>query len=465
MDGRNKIMVRHRFKPDCPIRLLAIAMFTAMAALPAVAQYNVIGYYPTWLNGTIPASQVRWSVLTHINHAFAWPLANATITSDQIPVDTAIINTAHRAGRKILISLGGAGQSGAFAGIAADSAMRAAFAANLLTYVTVHHYDGADLDWESPVSSADRANEVALVRTIRTTFNTVNTPLLLTMAVGPTGYSGQWHDFTSLMQYVDWFNAMTYDFHGSWSTHSGHNAPLYAPSSDYDGSVDQGIFYLQRTRGISTSQLVLGLPFYGQKFTSSALYGSSTGATAILYSGVVPLLSQGWNRVWDAVSRVPYLTGPSNNGIVSYDDSLSITLKCEYATSHGLAGVMIWALGEDMIAGKQPLMDAVENAMSGATAIATRQSDIVPVTAALEQNYPNPFNPTTVISGQWTADSWVRLVIYDVLGREVAVLARGRYPAGKYEFTFDGRNLSSGVYFYRLMAGNYSAVRKMSLIK
>ncbi len=84
---------------------------------------------------------------------------------------------------------------------------------------------------------------------------------------------------------------------------------------------------------------------------------------------------------------------------------------------------------------------------------------------ALEQNYPNPFNPKTGISGQWTVDSKVRLAVYDMLGREVAVLANGRYPAGRYSFTFDGANLASGVYLYRLTAGSYSAVRKMLLIR
>ena len=88
-----------------------------------------------------------------------------------------------------------------------------------------------------------------------------------------------------------------------------------------------------------------------------------------------------------------------------------------------------------------------------------------PVSLRLEQNYPNPFNPKTVISGQWTADSEVRLVVYDLLGREIAVLANGRFPAGRYTFTFDGSNLSSGVYFYRLVAGNAAAVRKMTLVR
>ncbi len=89
----------------------------------------------------------------------------------------------------------------------------------------------------------------------------------------------------------------------------------------------------------------------------------------------------------------------------------------------------------------------------------------LPKVYALEQNYPNPFNPTTVISGQLTADSWVRLVVYDVLGREVAVLANGRSPAGKFSFNFNGKGLASGVYFYKLTAGSFSAVRKMILAR
>ncbi len=83
----------------------------------------------------------------------------------------------------------------------------------------------------------------------------------------------------------------------------------------------------------------------------------------------------------------------------------------------------------------------------------------------LQSNYPNPFNPKTVISGQWPGDSDVRLVVYDVLGRQVATLANSRYPAGKYSFTFDGANLASGVYFYRLTAGSFSAVRTMLLLR
>ena len=96
---------------------------------------------------------------------------------------------------------------------------------------------------------------------------------------------------------------------------------------------------------------------------------------------------------------------------------------------------------------------------------AARSGLVLPGEIRLEQNYPNPFNPKTVISGQWSLTSVVRLAVYDILGREVAVLADGRYPAGKYSFAFDGSRFSSGVYFYELTSGATRLVRSMALVK
>ena len=88
-----------------------------------------------------------------------------------------------------------------------------------------------------------------------------------------------------------------------------------------------------------------------------------------------------------------------------------------------------------------------------------------PLQFELSQNYPNPFNPTTGIRYQLPGDRWVRLVVYNVIGQQVAVLFDGRQYLGEHEVRFDGRNLSSGVYFYRLTAGSFSAVRKMLLVR
>ncbi|MGA9118067.1 MAG: cellulase family glycosylhydrolase [Bacteroidota bacterium] len=89
----------------------------------------------------------------------------------------------------------------------------------------------------------------------------------------------------------------------------------------------------------------------------------------------------------------------------------------------------------------------------------------LPLQFGLSQNFPNPFNPTTVISGQLTVDSWAKLEVYDVLGRVVATLANGRFPAGRYSFTFDAKGLASGMYTYRLTAGRLAASKTMMLIR
>ncbi len=83
----------------------------------------------------------------------------------------------------------------------------------------------------------------------------------------------------------------------------------------------------------------------------------------------------------------------------------------------------------------------------------------------LAQNYPNPFNPATKIKFTLPHTEKSTLIIYDILGREVSVLLNREMSAGEYEVTFDGSSLPSGIYFYRLISGKYSQIRKMLLVK
>jgi hypothetical protein len=89
----------------------------------------------------------------------------------------------------------------------------------------------------------------------------------------------------------------------------------------------------------------------------------------------------------------------------------------------------------------------------------------VPQEFTLAQNYPNPFNPGTAIGFQLTAYSHARLSIYDLLGREVATLVNEVKAPGTYEVKLDGSGIASGVYLYRLTAGNQSVIRKMMVTK
>jgi len=84
---------------------------------------------------------------------------------------------------------------------------------------------------------------------------------------------------------------------------------------------------------------------------------------------------------------------------------------------------------------------------------------------SLSQNYPNPFNPSTKISWQSSVSSHQTLKVYDVLGNEVTTLVDEYKPAGSYEVNFDAKSLSSGIYFYKLQAGGFIEIKKMTLLK
>ncbi|HNS73110.1 MAG TPA: T9SS type A sorting domain-containing protein, partial [bacterium] len=89
----------------------------------------------------------------------------------------------------------------------------------------------------------------------------------------------------------------------------------------------------------------------------------------------------------------------------------------------------------------------------------------IPARFALEQNYPNPFNPVTQIVFDLPRDGEIRLAVFDLLGREVALLAEGMRSAGRHQVMVDGRSWSSGTYLYRLSQGGEVLTRKMLLVK
>jgi len=95
----------------------------------------------------------------------------------------------------------------------------------------------------------------------------------------------------------------------------------------------------------------------------------------------------------------------------------------------------------------------------------SNELSVIPDKFILHQNYPNPFNPETIIRYQLSFYSDVSLKVFDVLGNEVAELVNIKQPAGSYSVKFDAGGLPSGIYFYRLDAGNFSQVKKMMVLK
>jgi Secretion system C-terminal sorting domain/Concanavalin A-like lectin/glucanases superfamily len=102
--------------------------------------------------------------------------------------------------------------------------------------------------------------------------------------------------------------------------------------------------------------------------------------------------------------------------------------------------------------------------LSGVTGVED-VSGSVPSSFELTQNYPNPFNPSTVIRYAIGSKQFTTLRVYDVIGNEVATLVNEEKPAGYYEVNFDAGYLPSGIYFYKLQAGNFIQTKKMLLLK
>jgi photosystem II stability/assembly factor-like uncharacterized protein len=113
-----------------------------------------------------------------------------------------------------------------------------------------------------------------------------------------------------------------------------------------------------------------------------------------------------------------------------------------------------WVVGSGGFIDRMDVVLGIGNSNSG-----------VPDRFALEQNFPNPFNPSTIINYQLSMFSYVRLKVYDLLGREVATLLSREMQPGYYSVDFDGTNLSSGLYFYTIQAGDFTDTKKMLLVK
>jgi hypothetical protein len=114
-------------------------------------------------------------------------------------------------------------------------------------------------------------------------------------------------------------------------------------------------------------------------------------------------------------------------------------------------------------AGEWPKILAAYLAKGGVTAVKAQST--VATTFSLSQNYPNPFNPSTQIDFSLPQQSTVELKVFNLLGQEVATLIHGSLSAGLHVVNFDAHNLASGLYIYRITAGNFTSVKKMMLLK
>ncbi len=401
----------------------------------SVVPRRVVGYYPSWMKTAYPYTKVGYEHVTHLAHAFITPNTNGSLNVPAGFLYPELVQQANARGVKIIVSVGGGSGSANFPALANDATARARFVQELTSFCASNNYDGADIDWERPSNATDRANFTLLLQQLRAAFDSANPAWTISAAVGSTSWSGQWLDVDQIKNYLDWFGVMTYDYHGPWTSHAGHNAPLYGSAADPEGagfgSDGSAQYYLGRN--IPKDQILLGIPFYNRQFYASALYAPSTSPNpdGFQYADVMQKLSNGWTRVWDTTSLVPYLQDAGHTQLVTYDDPVSVRLKCDYLAWRGLGGVILWALGQDLYQNQTPLLNVVGSAMLGSTNVAVALPDTDgdgQPDGAEALAGTNPTNPASVFRASITGGS--NILWTAVSGKRYCVEYRDEWTNG-----------------------------------
>lgn len=352
---------------------LASNTISAKTISLTVASKKLVGHYSAWstYSGFTP-DKIDITKLTHINYAFANIGTDLKITMGYPDIDAnnfKLLNNFKQVNPnlKTLISVGGWTWSGRFSDVALTDESRTAFADSCVAFITQYGFDGVDIDWEYPVSGGlstnvkraeDKQNFTLLLAKVREKLNSRGVlddkKYLLTIAGGSSSTYVSNTELSQLQQYIDYANIMTYDIHGTWDSYTDLNAPLYTSSDSspqYKWSVDASINAWIKA-GFSLDKLVMGVPFYGYKYTmvnntNNGLYQRFSGGGSVTYNTVASsyLNTSGYVRFYHSESMVPWLFNGST--FITYEDSQSIGAKASYIKSKGLAGAMAWELSED----------------------------------------------------------------------------------------------------------------------
>ncbi|KAI9823661.1 MAG: hypothetical protein M1826_007679 [Phylliscum demangeonii] len=343
-------------------------------------QNKVIGYYESWsarsnCHKVVP-TDLPLDALTHVNFAFAYiePGSYQVVTMDTSTPATLFQDTANIKSIKqdisVFVSVGGwtfsdnntATQS-LYGEIAADASKRQTFANNVVHFMRQYGFDGLDIDWEYPGapdrggSAQDTANYVALVRTLRQTFDASGNKFGLSFTAPSSYWYLRWFDLPNMIKYADWINLMTYDLHGVWDATNPIGSIVQAHTNLTEIKLAAQLFWRVN---IPPAKIVMGFGFYGRSFTLAdpactkpgcAFSGASnpgpcSAAGGILaYYEIMNVLKGTTPQITpthDTQDAVNYFTFDKDQW-VSYDDAVTFKQKVDWANGLGLGGALIWA--------------------------------------------------------------------------------------------------------------------------
>lgn len=217
---------------------------------------------------------------------------------------------------------------------------------------------------------------MSLLANLRNAFQAAGYNYGLSITLPSSYWYLQNFDLVALEQYVDWFNVMEYDLHGTWDATDIYIGP-YVQADTNLTQIDQSLQLLWRNN-IDPSKVVLGLGFYGRSFTLSDPSCTATGCEfsgaapagpctqspgTLSYAEIEQILAQGYTPTLDSAAAVQILVYGGDNW-VAYDDATTLQMKKNYADSHCLGGTMVWAVSLDDSKGT---LSAALSGMTGGT--------------------------------------------------------------------------------------------------
>ncbi len=464
--------------------ILGFVFWLVLSSVPVLASAgpckNVLIYYTSWSKYNSPAynfSSIPYSEITHISYAFITPNPDGSLSvptdymgADGVHYDgVSMVAAAHAAGVKVLLSCGGAGSTvdGNYTTLASSTTTINTFAANLLAYCQANHFDGVDIDWEFPNTTAKSTEFDSLLAGIRAQMPA--SQWLLTAALSADSYEPTFLNISTLNTYLSFFNLMTYDYHGSWLTHSGDVAPLFEDSQDPQYShTASGVtavnYYL--SNGASASKINYGIPFYGYGFTTAALYqncGGNCTTTTLTYAQIAPLIGSSWTRAWDSSSDSPSLIYSGGASVITYDDSQSVSIKASYVLNTlGVAGIFAWSADQDYNGTTQPILDTMSQVASsgcGPTSTPTKTPTFTftptPVVASTWRVNAGGPNYTDSLGNLWAADTnFSGGTAATATGSVTGTADPTLYASQRYGASFS--------YVFHVPAGSYQATLKFA---
>jgi chitinase len=324
---------------------------------------------------------INFKLYTHLCHAFLVADGEGRVQTGRNVPSRELTGNAHKAGVKVVLSLGGWGWDRQFAAIVAKPDAEDRYVKSVTAIVDDNDYDGIDLDWEYPDTETEIVGFERLTRRLRKELDGIGNKrkqaMVLTMAASSNAGTLRWLKKDFLLETMDWINVMTYDFTGDWTNYAGHHSPLFASARQPRGnsrSTESTMKYLLNERGLPADRLAVGIPLYGRGFAVKEPYASTKDAP----KGRVPRggdyrsidrlrREPGWMRQWDDETKNPWLISAERAVVIGYDDAESVAIKTEWAMKQGFRGVFFWQIAADRLAdGSNPLQEASQKKWAAA---------------------------------------------------------------------------------------------------